>query len=153
MLICWVGLKNECKLCNIESIWCRLSKSPFKSSGQLKLRSKDAFNTSVVIIAFGSVRNPQCYSDRDIFHVTPRPWRSKRICLRILNTAEDRSKSFNSISNCTTHHLSNSMSSFRVARAITRVRPSTFRSPVFRRGYADVASDKIKLSLTLPHQV
>lgn len=45
------------------------------------------------------------------------------------------------------------MNSFRVARAALRVRPTAFASPLARRGYADVASDKIKLSLALPHQV
>jgi F-type H+-transporting ATPase subunit delta len=45
------------------------------------------------------------------------------------------------------------MSAARIARAAFRVRPSTFRAPIQRRGYADVSSDKIKLTLTLPHQV
>lgn len=45
------------------------------------------------------------------------------------------------------------MSSLRVARAALRVRPSAFRAPLLRRGYADVASDKIQLTLALPHQV
>ncbi|KAF2430289.1 epsilon subunit of F1F0-ATP synthase N-terminal domain-containing protein [Tothia fuscella] len=47
------------------------------------------------------------------------------------------------------------MSAFRIARSALKVRPSTFRAaaaPVLRRGYADVASDKIALSLVLPHQ-
>ena len=45
------------------------------------------------------------------------------------------------------------MSAFRVARSALRLRPSSFRAPVQTRSYADVASDKIKLSLTLPHEV
>ncbi|KAL1306558.1 hypothetical protein AAFC00_005246 [Neodothiora populina] len=45
------------------------------------------------------------------------------------------------------------MNSFRVARAAIRARPTAFAAPLARRGYADVASDKIKLSLALPHQV
>ncbi|KAF1353374.1 ATP synthase [Delphinella strobiligena] len=44
------------------------------------------------------------------------------------------------------------MNSFRVARAAIRARPTAFAAPLTRRGYADVASDKIKLSLVLPHQ-
>ncbi|KAF2756583.1 epsilon subunit of F1F0-ATP synthase N-terminal domain-containing protein [Pseudovirgaria hyperparasitica] len=44
------------------------------------------------------------------------------------------------------------MNSLRVARAVSRVRPTAFRAPIQRRGYAEVASDKIKLSLALPHQ-
>ncbi|KAF2021677.1 epsilon subunit of F1F0-ATP synthase N-terminal domain-containing protein [Aaosphaeria arxii CBS 175.79] len=44
------------------------------------------------------------------------------------------------------------MSSLRIARAALRVRPTTALRPIQRRGYADVASDNIKLSLTLPHQ-
>ena len=45
------------------------------------------------------------------------------------------------------------MNSFRVARAALRVRPTAFAPAIARRGYADVASDKIRLSLALPHQV
>ena len=45
------------------------------------------------------------------------------------------------------------MSSLRAARSVLRVKPTVFRAPLQRRGYADVASDKIKLSLVLPHQV
>ncbi|KAI5247265.1 hypothetical protein E4T43_02219 [Aureobasidium subglaciale] len=44
------------------------------------------------------------------------------------------------------------MNSFRVARAALRVRPTAFAAPLARRGYADVAADKIQLSLALPHQ-
>ncbi|KAK4555015.1 delta subunit of the central stalk of mitochondrial F1F0 ATP synthase, atp16 [Recurvomyces mirabilis] len=44
------------------------------------------------------------------------------------------------------------MNSFKVARAAVRARSSAMRVPVTRRGYADVAPDKIKLSLALPHQ-
>ncbi|KAJ9622347.1 delta subunit of the central stalk of mitochondrial F1F0 ATP synthase, atp16 [Taxawa tesnikishii (nom. ined.)] len=46
------------------------------------------------------------------------------------------------------------MNSLRVAsRAALRAQPTAFRSAIARRSYADVASDKIKLSLALPHQV
>ncbi|KAL2018824.1 hypothetical protein VTK56DRAFT_382 [Thermocarpiscus australiensis] len=44
------------------------------------------------------------------------------------------------------------MNSFRLARAALRARPAALRAPLQRRGYADAVSDKIKLSLTLPHQ-
>jgi len=44
------------------------------------------------------------------------------------------------------------MSAFRFARAAIRARPAAIARPVQRRGYAEVASDKIKLSLALPHQ-
>ncbi|KAK0738365.1 ATP synthase-like protein [Schizothecium vesticola] len=44
------------------------------------------------------------------------------------------------------------MNSLRVARAALRARPAAFRVPVQRRGYAEAVSDKIKLSLSLPHQ-
>ncbi|PWY86980.1 putative ATP synthase delta chain mitochondrial precursor, partial [Aspergillus heteromorphus CBS 117.55] len=44
------------------------------------------------------------------------------------------------------------MSSLRFARSALRARPSAFRVPLQRRGYAEAVSDKIKLSLTLPHQ-
>lgn len=45
------------------------------------------------------------------------------------------------------------MNSFRFARSALRARPSALRVPAQRRGYAEAVSDKIKLSLTLPHQV
>ncbi|KKK12154.1 ATP synthase subunit delta [Aspergillus ochraceoroseus] len=45
------------------------------------------------------------------------------------------------------------MSSLRFARSALRARPSAIRVPVQRRGYAEAVSDKIKLSLVLPHQV
>lgn len=45
------------------------------------------------------------------------------------------------------------MNALRVARAAARIRPSTARLPLQRRGYADAVSDKIKLTLALPHQV
>ena len=45
------------------------------------------------------------------------------------------------------------MSAFKVARAATRVRSAAVWSNVQRRGYADAVSDKIKLTLALPHQV
>ncbi|KAI9931572.1 hypothetical protein ASPWEDRAFT_151156 [Aspergillus wentii DTO 134E9] len=44
------------------------------------------------------------------------------------------------------------MSSLRFARSAFRARPSAFSAPFQRRGYAEAVSDKIKLSLTLPHQ-
>ncbi|KAJ5139519.1 ATP synthase subunit delta [Penicillium atrosanguineum] len=44
------------------------------------------------------------------------------------------------------------MSSFRFARSALRARPSLFSAPIQRRGYAEAVADKIKLSLTLPHQ-
>ena len=44
------------------------------------------------------------------------------------------------------------MNTARVARAALRVRPTAFRAPLQRRTYADVAPDKIQLSLALPHQ-
>ncbi|KAJ9161146.1 Epsilon subunit of F1F0-ATP synthase N-terminal [Coniochaeta hoffmannii] len=44
------------------------------------------------------------------------------------------------------------MNSLRVARAALRARPSAIRAPLQRRGYAEAVSDKIKLSLSLPHQ-
>lgn len=45
------------------------------------------------------------------------------------------------------------MSSIRFARSALRARPSFLGAPVQRRGYAEAVADKIKLSLTLPHQV
>jgi F-type H+-transporting ATPase subunit delta len=45
------------------------------------------------------------------------------------------------------------MNSLRIARAAVRARPAAIARPFQRRGYAEVASDKIKLSLALPHQV
>lgn len=45
------------------------------------------------------------------------------------------------------------MNTFRFARSALRARPSMFSAPVQRRGYAEAVADKIKLSLTLPHQV
>ncbi|KAK3333996.1 ATP synthase delta chain mitochondrial precursor [Cercophora scortea] len=44
------------------------------------------------------------------------------------------------------------MNSLRIARAALRVRPVAMRIPVQRRGYAEAVPDKIKLSLSLPHQ-
>ncbi|KAK5085128.1 delta subunit of the central stalk of mitochondrial F1F0 ATP synthase, atp16 [Exophiala xenobiotica] len=44
------------------------------------------------------------------------------------------------------------MSSIRIARAALRARSAAIARPVQRRGYADAVSDKIKLSLALPHQ-
>ncbi|KAK1633567.1 ATP synthase subunit delta [Colletotrichum phormii] len=44
------------------------------------------------------------------------------------------------------------MNSFRFARAAVRARPAAFRAPLQRRTYADAVPDKIKLSLSLPHQ-
>lgn len=45
------------------------------------------------------------------------------------------------------------MNSLRIARSALRARPTAFATSIARRGYADVASDKIRLSLALPHQV
>ena len=45
------------------------------------------------------------------------------------------------------------MNSLRVARVAARIRQSTFVAPLQRRSYADAVSDKIKLTLALPHQV
>jgi hypothetical protein len=45
------------------------------------------------------------------------------------------------------------MSSLRIARAALRARSTAIARPIQRRGYAEVASDKIKLTLALPHQV
>lgn len=45
------------------------------------------------------------------------------------------------------------MSSVRIARAALRARSAAVARPIQRRGYADAVSDKIKLSLALPHQV
>ncbi|KAF1838540.1 hypothetical protein BDW02DRAFT_644558 [Decorospora gaudefroyi] len=44
------------------------------------------------------------------------------------------------------------MSALRIARATLRARPAAIARPLQRRGYAEVANDKIKLSLALPHQ-
>ncbi|KAK3302139.1 ATP synthase delta chain mitochondrial precursor [Chaetomium strumarium] len=44
------------------------------------------------------------------------------------------------------------MNSLRIARAALRARPAALRVPLQRRGYAEAVSDKIKLSLSLPHQ-
>ncbi|KAF3770541.1 ATP synthase delta chain mitochondrial precursor [Cryphonectria parasitica EP155] len=44
------------------------------------------------------------------------------------------------------------MNSLRIARAALRARPAAIRVPLQRRGYAEAVNDKIKLSLTLPHQ-
>ena len=45
------------------------------------------------------------------------------------------------------------MNALRVARAAARVRPSAVCLPLQRRGHADAVTDKIKLTLALPHQV
>ena len=45
------------------------------------------------------------------------------------------------------------MSAVRASRAALRARSALTKNPVQRRGYADAVSDKIKLSLALPHQV
>merc|ERR1712098_957982 len=44
------------------------------------------------------------------------------------------------------------MSAFRLSRAALRARSAVVLKPVQRRGYAEAVSDKIKLSLALPHQ-
>lgn len=41
----------------------------------------------------------------------------------------------------------------RLSRAALRARSVAAIRPIQRRGYADAVSDKIKLSLALPHQV
>lgn len=45
------------------------------------------------------------------------------------------------------------MSSLRIARATSRFIPTATRLNSQRRGYADAVSDKIQLTLALPHQV
>ena len=45
------------------------------------------------------------------------------------------------------------MNSLRIARSALRAQPTRLLAPVIRRGYAEAVSDKIKLSLALPHQV
>jgi hypothetical protein len=45
------------------------------------------------------------------------------------------------------------MSATRLSRVALRARSAASRSFVQRRGYAEAVSDKIKLSLALPHQV
>ncbi|KAG6015747.1 hypothetical protein E4U43_004865 [Claviceps pusilla] len=44
------------------------------------------------------------------------------------------------------------MNTFRVARAAVRARPAALRAVVQRRTYAEAVPDKIKLSMSLPHQ-
>ncbi|EHY59523.1 delta subunit of the central stalk of mitochondrial F1F0 ATP synthase, atp16 [Exophiala dermatitidis] len=44
------------------------------------------------------------------------------------------------------------MSALRLSRAALRVRSAAAFNPIQRRGYAEAVSDKIKLSLALPHQ-
>ncbi|KIX99083.1 ATP synthase subunit delta, mitochondrial [Fonsecaea multimorphosa CBS 102226] len=44
------------------------------------------------------------------------------------------------------------MSALRLSRAALRARSAVVLKPIQRRGYADAVSDKIKLSLALPHQ-
>lgn len=52
------------------------------------------------------------------------------------------------------HTVRSTMNSLRVARAAIQARPAASAlKMVQRRGYADVAPDKIRLSLALPHQV
>ena len=45
------------------------------------------------------------------------------------------------------------MSSLRLARATARLRPLPICLRAQRRNYAEAVSDKIKLTLALPHQV
>ena len=52
----------------------------------------------------------------------------------------------------TCHHIL-TMTSIRLSRAALRARFAVGIRPVQRRGYADAVSDKIKLSLALPHSV
>jgi hypothetical protein len=72
-------------------------------------------------------------------------------------SAELRIRRFNiklrQTSNCILTTPRSIMNSFRIARAAVRARPAAIARPIQRRGYAEVASDKIKLSLALPHQV
>jgi hypothetical protein len=56
-------------------------------------------------------------------------------------------------SNCILTIPRSIMNTLRIARAAVRARPAAIARPIQRRGYAEVASDKIKLSLALPHQV
>ncbi|EXJ78013.1 ATP synthase subunit delta, mitochondrial [Capronia epimyces CBS 606.96] len=44
------------------------------------------------------------------------------------------------------------MSALRLSRAALRARTAAALKPIQRRGYAEAVSDKIKLSLALPHQ-
>ncbi|KAL8782832.1 MAG: hypothetical protein Q9213_005071 [Squamulea squamosa] len=45
------------------------------------------------------------------------------------------------------------MNSLRLLRVVARAQSiSALRQPLHRRGYADAVSDKIKLTLALPHQ-
>ncbi|KAL2112684.1 hypothetical protein VUR80DRAFT_6840 [Thermomyces stellatus] len=44
------------------------------------------------------------------------------------------------------------MNSLRLARTALRARPAAARVPLQRRTYAEAVSDKIKLSLSLPHE-
>jgi hypothetical protein len=60
---------------------------------------------------------------------------------------------FRQTSNCILTTFRSIMNSLRIARAAVRARPAAIARPLQRRGYAEVASDKIKLSLALPHQV
>lgn len=45
------------------------------------------------------------------------------------------------------------MNSLRIARVAARIGPTASRLRLQRRGYADTVSDKIQLTLALPHQV
>lgn len=45
------------------------------------------------------------------------------------------------------------MNSLHIARAAIRIPSISTRIPMLRRGYAEAVSDKLKLTLTLPHQV
>lgn len=46
------------------------------------------------------------------------------------------------------------MNTLRLTRVAARSLPKrTLGSPLWRRGYADAVSDKIQLTLALPHQV
>ena len=82
--------------------------------------------------------------------------KSSRQNPRIQCGSERRRTNVASTSSCrhrAIDELAATMNSFRVARAALRVRPTAFAAPLARRGYADVAADKIQLSLSLPHQV
>ena len=55
--------------------------------------------------------------------------------------------------NVTLNYVYTKMNTFRLARAVTRIGITPARLPLQRRGYAEAVSDKIKLTLALPHQV
>lgn len=50
-------------------------------------------------------------------------------------------------------NVTKKMNTIRIGRGVCRIQPKFTRSTILRRGYADTVSDKIKLTLALPHQV